>query len=113
MAAARGRRVLAFGNVSDMNLEPGGADVVVASALWHMEPTIDRAVDLLGQGRFAAEDYRAWSMMRNGGASLSSYHGFERHIPNAVKRRVADTARRIRAGAFVVPVDESRPASDF
>ena len=42
--AAREKGVLAFGNVNDMNKEENGTDVVVTSALWHMEAAIANAI---------------------------------------------------------------------
>src|SRR3546814_7685017 len=39
--AAREKGIIAFGNVNDMNKAENGEDVVVASALWHMEPAIE------------------------------------------------------------------------
>ena len=51
-AAAREKGVLAFGNVNDMNKEENGTDVVVTSALWHMEAAIAHAISLVKAGNF-------------------------------------------------------------
>src|SRR3546814_2979233 len=67
--AAREKGIIAFGNVNDMNKAENGEDVVVASALWHMEPAIDHAIAQVNAGTFKAEDYREWTMMKAGGAS--------------------------------------------
>jgi basic membrane lipoprotein Med (substrate-binding protein (PBP1-ABC) superfamily) len=111
--AARARGVLAFGNVNDMHRHGNGTGVVVASALWHMEPAINRAIALIKQGRFAAADYRDWSMMRRGGASLSPFYEFESRIPAAAKEKVRALTSQIKSGAFTVRVDDSRPKSTF
>merc|ERR1711879_293731 len=72
--AAREKGIIAFGNVNDMNKEENGKDVVVASALWHMEPAINHAIELVKAGKFTAEDYRDFTMMAKGGASLSPFY---------------------------------------
>ena len=53
--AAKERKVLAIGNVIDTQAQY--PDTVVASALWHMEPTIDAAIKAVKAGSFKAEDY--------------------------------------------------------
>ena len=72
--AAREKGILAFGNVNDMNKEENGKDVVVASALWHMENAINNAISDVKAGTFKAENYKEWTMMQKGGASLSPYY---------------------------------------
>src|SRR5215470_7333544 len=59
--AAKERKVLAIGNVIDTQKQY--PDTVVASALWNMEPSIDRAIKLVKEGKFVAEDYGPYSMM--------------------------------------------------
>ncbi len=54
--AAREKGILAFGNVNDMNKEENGKDVVVTSALWHMEAAINNAIDEVAAGKFVAAD---------------------------------------------------------
>jgi len=75
--AAREKGILAFGNVNDMNKEENGKDVVVTSALWHMENAIAHAVEQVKAGTFSAENYKDWTMMAKGGASLAPYYEFE------------------------------------
>ncbi|MEZ5866822.1 MAG: BMP family protein, partial [Geminicoccaceae bacterium] len=53
--AAKERGVLAVGNVIDTQEEYPGT--IVASALWHMEPTVDRALGKVAAGEYAAENY--------------------------------------------------------
>src|SRR5690349_11487727 len=52
--AAKERGKLAIGNVIDTQKEY--PNTVVASALWNMEPTIDRAIKAVKSGTFKAED---------------------------------------------------------
>ncbi|WP_419175020.1 BMP family protein [Desulfosediminicola sp.] len=111
--AAREKGIVAFGNVNDMNKEENGENVVVASALWHMEPAIGHAVKLVKAGEFKAEDYREWTMMAKGGASLTPYYEFEDKLPAEIKEKVAETAAAIKAGSFVVEIDDDEPKSTF
>ena len=57
--AAKERGKLAIGNVIDTQSQY--PDTVVASALWNMEPTIDRAIKNVKAGTFKAEDYGQYS----------------------------------------------------
>ena len=111
--AAREKGILAFGNVNDMNREENGRDVVVVSALWHMESAVNNAISRVKAGRFMAEDYKEWTMMAKGGASLSPYYEFETKIPADIKAKVDETAALIKAGKFVVKINDNEPKSTF
>ena len=111
--ACREKGILAFGNVNDMNKEENGTDVVVTSALWHMEGAINHAINLTKAGNFKAEEYHNWTMMAKGGASLSPYYEFEDKIPSAVKTQVANLANDIVAGKFTVEIIDDEPKSTF
>ncbi|MEH6477636.1 MAG: hypothetical protein V7727_18230, partial [Sneathiella sp.] len=103
----------AFGNVNDMNKEENGKDVVVASALWHMENAIEYAIDQVNAGTFKAENYKEWTMMQKGGASLSSFYEFDDKISAATKAKVAELAAQIKAGKHVVEINDDQPKSTF
>nr|WP_205749263.1 BMP family protein [Desulfopila sp. IMCC35008] len=111
--AAREKGIVAFGNVNDMNKEENGSDVVVASALWHMESAIGHAVERVKAGTFKAEDYREWTMMAKGGASLSPYYEFEDKLPAEIKAKIVETAEAINAGSFTVEIIDEEPKSTF
>lgn len=111
--AAREKGIIAFGNVNDMNKEENGKDVVVTSALWHMESAVNHAIELVKAGKFEAEDYKEWTMMANGGASLAPYYEFDAKIPADVKAQVAETADAIKAGTFTVEINDTEPKSTF
>lgn len=111
--AAREKGIIAFGNVNDMNKEENGTDVVVASALWHMESAINHAIALVKKGAFKGEDYREWTMMAKGGASLSPYYEFEDKIPAAAKAKVAELKTKIIAGETVIEINDNEPKSTF
>lgn len=111
--ACREKGILAFGNVNDMNKEENGTDVVVTSALWHMEGAIDHAIKLTKEGNFKAEEYHSWTMMAKGGASLSPYYEFENKIPSDVKAKVASLAADIKSGKYEVEIIDDEPKSTF
>ena len=111
--AAREKGIVAFGNVNDMNKEENGTDVVVASALWNMEPAIGHAVSLVKSGSFKGEDYREFTMMAAGGASLSPYYEFEDKLTPEIKEAITAKEGEIKSGSFVVEIDDSEPKSTF
>ena len=111
--AAREKGIIAFGNVNDMNKEENGTDVVVTSALWNMDAAVKHAVELVKKGEFTAEDYREFTMMARGGASLAPYYEFDAQIPAEVKAKVEETAAAIKAGALTVEINDTEPKSTF
>jgi len=111
--ACREKGILAFGNVNDMNKEENGKDVVVTSALWHMESAIDHAIERVKAGSFSAEEYHHWTMMAKGGASLAPYYEFDSKIPADVKAQVASLGADIKAGKFTVEINDNEPKSTF
>ncbi len=111
--AAREKGILAFGNVNDMNKEENGTDVVVTSALWHMENAINHGIGLVKAGTFEAEDYKEWTMMQKGGASLAPYYEFEDRIPADAKAKVEVIKADILSGKFVVNINDAEPKSTY
>ena len=74
--AAKEKGKLAVGNV--INTQEKYPDTVIASALWNMEPTIDRALKLVKDGKFTAEEYGQYSMMKHKGSELAPLGTFEK-----------------------------------
>lgn len=111
--AAREKGILAFGNVNDMNKEENGTDVVVTSALWHMENAINYAIAQTKAGTFKAENYKEWTMMAKGGATLAPYYEFEDKIDPEIKAKVAALSEEIMAGNFEVEIIDDEPKSTF
>ena len=111
--AARQNKIIAFGNVNDMNKEENGKDVVVTSALWDMNAAISHAIGLVKKGQFKAEDYKEWTMMQKGGASLAPYYEFENRIPAAAKAKVEKIAADILSGKYVVKINDEEPKSTY
>lgn len=111
--AAREKGILAFGNVNDMNKEENGTDVVVSSSLWHMESAINHAISRVKDGSFKAENYKEWTMMAKGGASLAPYYEFEDKISAETRTKVEQTTAKIMDGSFTVEINDEEPKSTF
>ena len=111
--AARESGIIAFGNVNDMNKEENGTDVVVTSALWDMNAAISNAIQEVKEGRFTASNYKEWTMMQKGGASLAPYYEFEDRIPADAKAQVEKLTADILSGAFVVEIIDDEPKSTY
>lgn len=107
--AAKEKGKLAIGNV--INTQDKYPDTVVASALWKMEPTIDRAVKMARDGKFTAEEYGQYSMMKHKGSELAPLGTFEKKIPADVVAKVRAKEKAIMDGKFSVKVDDSQPKS--
>ncbi len=105
--AAVERGVKAIGNVIDTSGDYPGT--IMASALWHMEPTIDKAIANVANGTFEAADYGQYSFMGYGGGSLVMDETLvSPDAAAAVKAREAE----ILDGLFRVNVNDDRPVSD-
>ena len=107
--AAKEKGKLAIGNV--INTQAQYPDTVVASALWKMEPTIDRAIKLAKDGKFTAEDYGVYSTMQHKGSELAPLGTFEKKVPADVVAKVKAKEADILSGKFTVKVDDSQPKS--
>ena len=105
--AAKERKVLAIGNV--INTQDKYPETVVASALWHMEPTIDLAINAVKAGRFTPDDYGVYSTMKYKGAELAPLGTFASKVPADLATRVAAKEKAIRDGSFKVAVDDFQP----
>lgn len=105
--AAKERGVKAIGNVIDTQDQYPGT--VVASALWHMEPSIDKAVKAVASGSFQAENYGPLSNLAVGGCSVAPMK--EDLVPAAVIEKVKATEAAIKAGSLKIAIDDSEPKS--
>ena len=107
--AAKDRGALAIGNV--INTQDKYPATVVASALWNMEPTIEKALAAVQAKTFTAEDYGGYSLMKHGGNELAPLGTFEAKVPAALKAAVEAKRKAILAGGFSVKVVETEPKS--
>mgnify|MGYP003632103497 FL=1 len=107
--AAKEKGILAIGNVIDTQAEY--PDTVVASAIWHFEPTLDKAIAEVPAGTFTAADYGIYSFMNQGGTSLAPLGTFEGKVPAAAMELVAQREAEIMSGAFTVTINDEEPVS--
>ena len=105
--AAVERGVKAIGNVIDTSGDYPGT--ILASALWHMEATIDKAIANVADGSFEAADYGQYSFMAFGGGSLVLDEDL---VPADVVMAVKAKETEIMDGLFRVNVNDDRPVSD-
>lgn len=105
--AAVERGVKAVGNVIDTSGDYPGT--IMASALWHMEPTIDKAIANVANSSFEAADYGQYSFMGYGGGSMVLD---EELVPADVLEAVNVRQAEILDGLFRVNVNDDRPVSD-
>jgi basic membrane lipoprotein Med (substrate-binding protein (PBP1-ABC) superfamily) len=104
--AAVERGVKAIGNVIDTSDQYPGT--ILASAIWHMEPTIDRAIEAVRNQEFEPIDYGQYSFMAFDGSSLVVDEGL---VPADVLAEVEAKKEEILAGLFRVNVNDDEPTS--
>ncbi|MFW2586898.1 BMP family protein [Sagittula sp. SSi028] len=107
--AAQEKGILAIGNVIDTQADY--PETVVASAIWHFEPTMDAAIAAVKAGEFTAADYGVYSFMKEGGCSLAPYGTFEGKIPAEATALVEEKTAAILDGSFVVEINDAEPKS--
>ncbi|WP_298973310.1 BMP family protein [uncultured Roseobacter sp.] len=107
--AAKEKGILAIGNVIDTQADY--PDTVVASAIWHFEPTLDKAIAEVQAGAFVAADYGIYSFMNQGGTSLAPLGTFEGKIPAEAMDLVTQRTEEIKSGAFTVTINDEEPKS--
>jgi basic membrane lipoprotein Med (substrate-binding protein (PBP1-ABC) superfamily) len=104
-AVERGKK--AIGNVIDTASDYPGT--ILASALWHMEATIDTAVSAVADGSYTADDYSQYSYMAHNGGSLTIDKTL---VPANIVAAIAAKEAAIRNGSFVVTINDETPVSD-
>ena len=105
--AAVERNAKAIGNVIDTSGDYPGT--ILASAIWHMEATIDTAVAAVASGTYEADDYGQYSFMEHGGGSLAMDTSL---IPAEIVAAVKAKEAAIMDGSFTVVVNDEAPVSD-
>ena len=105
--AAVERGVKAIGNVIDTAADY--PDTILGSAIWHMEPTIDRAIADVASGEFEPADYGQYSYMTHGGGSIVADPEL---VPPEVMEKVEARKHEILDGLYRVNVVDEEPKSD-
>ncbi|MFD1695809.1 BMP family protein [Roseibium aestuarii] len=104
--AAKEKGVLAIGNVIDTSADYPGT--ILASSLWHMEPTIDKAIEAVAGDSFEPADYGSYSYMTYGGGSFVADESLV--APEALAAAKAKE-QEILDGLFRVNVNDGEPKS--
>ena len=104
--AASERGIKAIGNVIDTAEEYPGT--ILASAIWHMEPTIDRAIAAVKEGRFEPLDYGQYSYMAHGGASFVADESL---VDEKTLELAREREQEILDGLFRVNINDAEPQS--
>ncbi len=107
--AAKEKGILAIGNVIDT--QPDYPNTVVASALWHFEPTFNAALAKVQDGTFKADNYGKYSFMKEGGCSLAPLGTFEGKVPAEAMALVEKREAAIKAGEYTVEINDEEPKS--
>ena len=104
--AAAERGIPAIGNVADLSGDYPGT--IIAGALWHMEPTVDKAIEAVASGSYKAEDYGKYSFMKYGGGGVALD---ETLIPAETVARIREVEKAILDGTFTVEIHDAEPKS--
>ena len=104
--AAKEKGILAIGNVIDTAGDYPGT--ILASALWHMKPTIDKAIEAVATDSFEPSDYGPYSFMSYGGGSFVAD---EKLAPADALKAAKEKEKEILDGLFRVNVNDSEPKS--
>lgn len=104
--AAKEKGLLAIGNVIDTSADYPGT--ILSSALWHMEPTIDRAISQVQGGSFEPADFGPFSFMSYGGGSFIVDESL---APADAVAAAKEKEAEILGGLFRVNVNDTEPKS--
>ncbi|WP_422785501.1 BMP family protein [Roseibium algae] len=104
--AAKEKGILAIGNVIDTAGDYPGT--ILSSALWHMEPTIDKAIAAVLADDFEPADYGPYSFMSYGGGSFVVDEAL---APAESVATAKEKEQEILDGLFRVNVNDSEPKS--
>jgi basic membrane protein A len=104
--AAKERGILAIGNVIDTSADYPGT--ILASALWHGAPMIDKAIADVKGGTFTASDYGIYAFMKYGGSSFVADEALAgAEAVGAAKAKEAE----IVGGTYTVEINDAEPKS--
>ena len=104
--AAVERGMKAIGNVIDTSADY--PNTILASAIWHMEATVDTAIKGVSSGTYAADDYGQYSFMAHGGGSLVLDDAL---VPADIVSLVKAKEAAIMDGSYTVVINDDAPVS--
>ena len=97
----------AIGNVIDTSADY--PNTILASAIWHMEATVDTAIKAVSNGSYSADDYGQYSFMAHGGGSLVLDESL---VPADIVSLVKAKEAAIMDGSYTVVINDDAPVSD-
>ncbi|AWC24524.1 BMP family protein [Aminobacter sp. P9b] len=105
-------KIICFGSNQDQS--SFSPTTIVSSTVIRWDPDITHVVDAWWQHKvegkpFAGSTERIWRGMKDGGAGMAPYHGFEATLPQPVISEVEALKAKIISGEFQVPLDVSAP----
>src|SRR5690606_5738183 len=109
--AVQQRGKLMIGSI--INAQAQYPDTIVASAVWDVEPTIERALTMIKRGTFKADDYGKYSQMRYQGATLAPLGTFQDKIPSALVARVQARQQTMLDGRFTIKRNDTAPQASL
>ena len=83
-------------------------NTILASAIWHMEATIDTAIREVSNGTYTADDYGQYSFMEYGGGSLVLDESL---VPADIVSLVKAKEAAIMDGSYTVVINDDAPVS--
>ena len=104
--AAVERGMKAIGNVIDTSADY--PNTILASAIWHMEATVDTAIKGVSSGTYVADDYGQYSFMAHGGGSLVLDEAL---VPADIVSLVKAKEAAIMDGSYTVVINDDAPVS--
>ena len=96
----------AIGNVIDTSADY--PNTILASAIWHMEATVDTAIKGVSSGTYVADDYGQYSFMAHGGGSLVLDEAL---VPADIVSLVKAKEAAIMDGSYTVVINDDAPVS--
>lgn len=106
--AAKEKGIFAIGNVIDTAADY--PNTILASAIWHMVPTVDTAIAAVKAGSFKAEDYGKYSFMNQGGGTLVVDDAL---VDAELLGKVKAVEATILDGSFTVEINDEEPKSSM
>ena len=103
--------ILTIGNIHNHAEQYPG--LMVSSTLWHFQPTLNAALDMLRSNSFKTENLRQYSGLKHGGCSLASLGSFINRVPPDVIEKAARRINEIRNENYEVATVELLPVTEL
>ncbi|HNS16793.1 MAG TPA: BMP family protein [Bacteroidales bacterium] len=83
--------------------------VFVTNLRWNLTPAVGHLLGKIRRGTYTSEDYRPWSTMARGGASIDRVNGSFKGLSAEILLKIDERRNQIISGTFTVPIVESVP----